>query len=145
MRNDKVLLALSTTALLCACTAGEASTSPLPLNEKQAKLYEKQIAGKIAGEPVRCISQSPQTNIIRVSDDLLLYRVSGRLVYENRLKSSCPGLARDDDVIVAEQFGSQQCSGDLLRLVDRVGGIPGPVCVLGDFVPYRKGGTVAAE
>ena len=73
-----------------------------------------------------------------LSDDMLLYKVSGRLVYQNRLKSSCPGLASDNDIIVTEQFGSQQCRGDIIKLVDRLGGIPGPFCVLGDFVPYRK-------
>ena len=145
MRNMNWLCALPGLGLLAACAAGGTTTSPVPLTEKQSKLYEKQIAGKAPGEPTRCISHAPQTNIIRVSDDLLLYRVSGRLVYQNRLKSPCPGLARDQDVIVAEQFGSQQCNGDLLRLVDRVSGIPGPVCILGDFVPYRKNGTVAAE
>jgi hypothetical protein len=141
MTAMKLLLALPVLGMLAGCAGGEASTSPLPLNEKQAKLYNKQIAGMTPGESIRCISHSPQANIIRVSDDLLLYRVSGRLVYENRLQSPCPGLARDNDVIVSEQFGSQQCRGDLLRLVDRVGGIPGPVCILGDFVPYRKGST----
>ena len=76
--------------------------------------------------------------MIRVSDDILLYRVSGNLVYKNNLRSTCPGLARDNDIIVSEQFSSQKCRGDLLRLVDRTSGIQGPVCSLGEFVPYRK-------
>ena len=133
-----IALALSTFALLTACADGEAQTSPVPLTDKQAKLLDKQMAGKTPGEALRCISHSPQANIVRVSDDLLIYTVSGRLVYQNRLQSPCPGLARDNDIIVSELFGSQQCRGDLLRLVDRIGGIPGPVCILGDFVPYRK-------
>jgi hypothetical protein len=145
MSYAKITLALLGMALLAACTQGEAPTSPLPLTEKQAKQYERQMTGLTAGEPVRCISNISQPGIVRISDDLLLYRVSGRLIYQNRLKSPCPGLARDNDVIVTEQSGSQQCSGDLLRLVDRVGGIPGPVCILGDFVPYRKDGTVTAD
>jgi hypothetical protein len=79
--------------------------------------------------------------MIRISDDILLYRVSGNLVYKNNLRSSCPGLARDNDIVVSEQFGSQKCRGDLLKLVDRTSGIPGPVCSLGEFVPYRKDKT----
>jgi hypothetical protein len=145
MRPEKLLLSFSAFAALAGCAGGETTSGPLPLDDKQAKLYNKQISGKTPGAAVRCISQFQQANMIRVSDDLLLYRVSGRLVYENRLKSPCPGLADDSDIIVSEQYGGQQCSGDLLRLVDRVGGIPGPVCVLGDFVPYRKDGKVAAE
>ncbi|WP_260580527.1 hypothetical protein [Sphingopyxis sp. PET50] len=59
-------------------------------------------------------------------------------VYRNDLKSSCPGLARDSDIMVIRQFGGSTCSGDFFHLVDRTSGIRGPTCVLGDFVPYRK-------
>jgi hypothetical protein len=141
MQNAMIALCLIATFGLSACAMSEAENSPVPLTDKQAKLLDKELAGKTPGTAVRCISDMVNSNIIRVSDDMLLYRVSGRLVYQNRLRSSCPGLARDHDVIVSELYGSQQCRGDIIRLVDRVGGIPGPVCVLGDFVPYRKNGT----
>ena len=70
--------------------------------------------------------------------EALLYRAGGNLVYRNDLKSACPGLARDSDIMVVEQFGSSTCSGDFFHLVDRSSGIRGPTCVFGDFVPYRK-------
>src|SRR3546814_18169459 len=60
------------------------------------------------------------------------------LVYRNDLKGGCPGLARDSDIMVVEQFGSRVCSGDFLYLVDRSSGSRGPTCVSGDFDPYRK-------
>jgi hypothetical protein len=133
-----VTIGISASVLMAGCSMSDAESTPMALTDKQAKLLEKQIGGKVAGEAVSCISNLDQTNIIRVSDDLLLYQVSGRLVYQNRLKSPCPGLARDSDIIVTEQFGSQLCRGDIIKLVDRLGGIPGPSCALGDFVPFRK-------
>jgi hypothetical protein len=138
MRSMTFVTSLAAMASLAACAAGDAQSSPSPMTEKQAKLLKDNLGGKVAGEPVRCISGSTASNVIRVSDDMLLYRVSGRLVYQNQLRGSCPGLARDSDVIVSEQYGSQLCSGDTIRLVDRMSKIPGPVCILGDFVPYRK-------
>ena len=141
MRNVFITLGISASVLLIGCSISDAQSTPVALTDKQSKLLEKQIGGKVAGEAVSCISDARRTDIIRVSDDLLLYKVSGRLVYQNRLKSSCPGLANDNDIIVTEQFGSQQCRGDIIKLVDRIGGIPGPFCVLGDFVPYRKATT----
>lgn len=120
---------------LAAC--GEIDSTPAPLTEAQAARLDKQLAGKSPGAPLRCITDFNSNNIVRVSDDILLYRVSGNLVYRNNLRGSCPGLARDSDIIVTEQFGSQKCRGDLLKLVDRVSGIPGPVCSLGEFIPYR--------
>jgi hypothetical protein len=132
---------LASLGLLTGCSVSEAETAPVPLTDKQAKLLEKEIGGKTPGKPVSCITNVRAPNVIRVSDDILLYRVSGQLVYQNKLRSRCPGLARDNDLIISEHFGGQQCRGDLLRLVDRAGGIPGPVCALGDFVPYRKNAT----
>jgi hypothetical protein len=138
MRNAFITLGISVSVLLTGCSVSDAESTPIALTDKQSKLLQKQIGGKVAGEAVSCISNTQNSNVIRVSDDLLLYKVSGRLVYQNRLKSPCPGLASDRDIMVTEQFGSQQCRGDIIKLVDRIGGIPGPFCVLGDFVPYRK-------
>ena len=130
------LAAFTLSPVLASCAPMD--STPQPLTDKQSALLAKALKGKVAGEPVNCISDFNATNLIRVSDDILLYRVSGRLVYQNRLRSSCPGLARDSDIIVSEQFGSQKCRGDLLKLVDRTSGIQGPVCSLGEFVPYHK-------
>jgi len=136
MRFDRTIACILPFAGLAACTNME--STPTPLTEKQTQRLEKELAGKVAGTPVNCISDFNATNTIRISDDILLYRVSRNLVYKNNLRSSCPGLARDNDIIVSEQFGSQKCRGDFLKLVDRTSGIPGPVCSLGEFVPYRK-------
>lgn len=141
MRNILLAVTLGSSILLAGCTASKADSTPVALTDKQSELLEKQIGGKIAGTAVSCISTLQSSNIIRVSDDMLLYKVSGRLVYQNRLKTPCPGLASDRDILVSEQYGSQQCRGDVIRLVDRTGGIPGPFCILGDFIPFRKAPT----
>jgi hypothetical protein len=137
MRKFNIMILMLSGAGLASCAPMDTS-GPKPLTEKQAKLLSKELDGKVASEPVNCISSFSSSNTIRVSDDILLYRVSGRLVYQNNLRSSCPGLARDSDVLVSETFGGNYCKGDLIRLVDRTSGIQGPVCSLGEFVPYRK-------
>jgi hypothetical protein len=125
--------------LVAAC--GDVDSTPKPLTEKQSAVLMKQLDGKVAGKPVNCLSDFNTGNVIRVSDNILVYRISSRLVYKNTLRSSCPGLARDDDIIVSEQFGGQKCRGDIIRLVDRTSGIPGGVCSLGEFMPYRADKT----
>ena len=136
MRMIKLAALALPLSVLASC--GEMDSTPQPLTDKQAAMLTKQLSGKVAGKPLNCISDFNATQLIRVSDDILLYRVSGNLVYQNNLRSSCPGLARDQDIIVSEQFGGQKCRGDLIKLVDRTSGIQGPVCSLGEFVPYRK-------
>ncbi len=127
-------------ALLASCApAGSVEPGAAALTPKQAATLDKQLAGKVAGEPVTCLnanSRSYQT--IRVSDDILLYRASGKLVYRNTLSGSCPGLARDNDIMVVQSHGTGTCRGDFFHLVDRASGIRGPTCVFGEFVPYRK-------
>ena len=139
MRIVKFAAFVLPSVLVASCAPVD--STPKPLTEKQGITLAEQLDGKTAGTPQRCISDFNSTNLIRVSDDIIIYRVSGSLVYENRLRNSCPGLARDSDIIVSEKFGSQSCNGDLIRLVDRTSGITGPVCSLGEFVPYRKNKT----
>lgn len=138
MRLNRSITLILPLMTLAAC--GDMDSTPAPLTDKQAETLNKQLEGKVAGAPQNCISDFNADNMIRVSDDILLYRVSGNLVYRNNLRSSCPGLARDSDIVVTEQFGSQKCRGDILKLVDRTSGIPGPFCSLGQFIPYRKEG-----
>ena len=125
--------------LVASCApAGTGEPGAAALTPKQVERLEKQLAGKVPGEPVNCLPNYHNADTIRISDSILLYRSSGNLVYRNDLRSSCPGLARDSDIMVVRQFGSSTCSGDFFHLVDRSSGIRGPTCVFGEFVPYRK-------
>ncbi|MFD1767848.1 DUF6491 family protein [Sphingorhabdus buctiana] len=138
MLRTHLISVLSASVLLAGCNYSDAESAPAPIRDKEAKVLEKELKGKVAGEPRSCISNTRNVNAIRISDDTLLYRESGRTVYVNKLRSSCPGLTRGDDIMVVETYSGQLCSGDLIRLVDRTSGIPGPVCSLGDFTPYKK-------
>lgn len=109
------------------------------LSDKQTATMQKQLAGKVPGDPVNCISRSDTDNPIKVSDEIILYRASSKLVYRNDLVGSCSGLANGDDIMVIRQFGtSQQCNGDIIRMVDRMTGMPRGSCSFGKFVPYRS-------
>jgi hypothetical protein len=139
-RKFLALGAMPLAALVASCApAGSVDPSAAALTPKQAAVLDKQLGGKVAGEPLTCLnSASRNFQTIRVSDDILLYRASGNLVYKNNLRTSCPGLARDDDFLLIRSHGSGTCRGDFFQLVDRNSGIAGPTCVFGDFVPYRK-------
>lgn len=132
------LIMLASPLIASCAPSGAADAGAAALTPKQAEQLDKQLAGKVAGEPIKCLPNYRTTETIRVSDAILLYRAGGKLVYRNDLKGSCPGLARDSDIMVVEQFGSSTCSGDFFHLVDRSSGIRGPTCVFGNFVPYRK-------
>jgi hypothetical protein len=62
---------------------------------------------------------------------------NGRTVWVNRLATSCAGLSRSD-ILVIQPVGSRYCRGDLVRTLDPISRLPGPACILGDFVPYTR-------
>lgn len=135
-----VSVSLTSVLLLSAC-APVAQANSEALTPDQLAILDRNLSGKVAGEPVSCITSIGTDQTIRVSDNILLYRVSGRLVFKNELRGGCPGLSRDNDVIVTEVRGSGPCRGDIIHLVDRTTGIRGPSCVLGEFTPYRTPST----
>lgn len=123
------------TPLLLAGCAG--AYHPEPLTQKQAATLEKSLAGLTPGDNVSCISRFPSSSLTVISGNLLLYRVSGGLIYRNDLIGSCPGLV-SGDTLITQSFGSQLCRGDIVRSADLTVGIPTGACALGDFIPYRK-------
>lgn len=122
--------------LLAGCTG---SYEPKPLTDKQVATLDKALAGKVAGEKVSCINRESQTSLTVVSNSVLLYRVSRKLVYRNDLIGSCNGLTYGDTMIV-RSYGSQLCRGDFTTSANLMTGMTTGACALGDFVPYRAPG-----
>jgi hypothetical protein len=134
MMRGWICLAPLAFALTTACTG---SYQPEPLTARQADKLDKALAGMTPGKPVDCISSFPSSNLTVISGSVLLYRVSGRLIYRNDLIGGCPGLNRGD-TLITKSFGSQLCRGDIARSADLNVGIPTGACALGSFTPYRK-------
>lgn len=143
--KDRGMNRIATFGLAATAAATLASCAPVGMavaedgpSPRQMALLEEHLTGKSAGEARRCLPSGGSEQMIRVSDRTLLYRSSGRLVWRNDLRSSCPGLERSDDIVVTEVHGNGPCSGDIFHLVDRNSGLRTGACVYGDFVPYRS-------
>jgi hypothetical protein len=115
-------------ASLAACTS-----PPSGVEQQQAPL---ELAGRTAGPPQRCVPivQSEGLRISQNNPHVLVYG-SGRVVWANNVS---PCRFGSDDILVTEPFGSSHCRGDIARSIDRISHIPGPACVMGDFVPYTR-------
>jgi hypothetical protein len=124
MRSSLFILALA----MGSCAAPPPDSAP-----RQAV----ELVGRTAGPAERCVLIQPQ-QALRLADGdrhTLLYG-SGKTIWANHL-GSC-GFGRDD-VFVSEPIGSYYCRGDVIHSFDRFTRIPGPACVLGEFVPYTRG------
>jgi hypothetical protein len=124
-------LALATGAALLAGTAVEAKPRPTG-EERLAKILE----GRVAGEPVSCISQMSSRQQQVIEKTAIVYG-SGSTIYVNR-----PTNARDlnrDDILITDLKGANQfCSVDIVRTHDRSNFFYTGFVGLQEFVPYRK-------
>ena len=112
------------------------ATPGLDPAEQERSALAAELSGRVAGRAQSCVSTYPAESL-RIVDSATLVYGAGGTVWVNRLAGSCPGL-RPNDTIIVEVHGSQYCKGDLFRTVTPGSSIPGPMCPLGDFVPYRK-------
>ena len=121
-------ISLAAALLAVSCAA----PPPAPAPRKPAP----ELAGLAAGQPERCVLiRSDQPLKVSSADHHVLIYNDGRTTWANDL-GQC---ALDpDDILVSQAIGSSYCRGDLIRSIDRVSRLPGPACVLGDFVPYKK-------
>lgn len=98
--------------------------------------FAQEVAGRTAGKPQSCISPFGSQNLRVVNPQMVAYG-TGTTVHVNRLRAPCPGLEPMNTIIV-ESHGGQYCSGDHIRGIEPGATIPGPVCLLGDWTPYRR-------
>ena len=109
----------------CAPVGPTAPTVPIP-----------ELAGRTAGAPQRCIHVN-QMEALRLAGSQTALYGAGRTVWVNHFGSNCAGMDRSYTLII-EPIGSQYCRGDLVRSIEPVSRVPGPACVLADFVPYTR-------
>jgi hypothetical protein len=117
------------TALVGSCAA---PPPPGPYAARQVS----ELAGRVAGPAQHCVDITPIDTIRSSETDpgTLIYG-NGKTIWVNDLRA-CN--FRRDDILITEPRGSRYCRGDIVRSMDRVSHIPGPACVLGDFVPYSR-------
>jgi hypothetical protein len=122
---------------LLLLVAGCAATSADGPSREQIALTED-LEGRTAGAPQACVPTRQTQSLQIVNRQTIVYRDFDTL-WVNRLGADCPGM-RPHSTLVVEAHGSQYCRGDRVRAVETQSAIPGPYCVLRDFVPYRRGG-----
>ncbi|MDT0506701.1 hypothetical protein [Novosphingobium sp. MMS21-SN21R] len=127
----KIAAGLAAGSLLLAGAAADAKPRLTP-EQQLAKALE----GRVAGEPVNCI-YTPLVNSTRIYDKTAIVYDAGSTIWVNRPDSGASSL-NDNDILVTYPTGSQLCSVDIVRMVDRGAGFWRGSVGLGQFVPYKK-------
>ena len=125
----KLLPFLASGLLLGAAAAQAAPVDP------EVEL-DRAIEGRVAGEPVDCITLSRIRSTQIIPDTAIIYEV-GNTLYVNRPRAGARGLDRSD-TLVSRPFSNRLCSIDTLQLYDTSARMTHGAVFLGEFVPYRR-------
>ncbi len=130
MKGSMLLIAIP---LLGSCT----SDAPRPENGSNLSALASQIQGRTAEAPRSCIKSDYQHSLEAIDSETLAYG-SGRVIYVSHLGAQCESLRSMATLIVEPSIAGQYCRGDLVRVREIGALIPGPPCIIGDWVGYRK-------
>lgn len=124
-------LSLLSAAFVAPALAGDKAAGDARGEAELAKIIE----GRVAGEPVNCLRSDRHQNLQIIDRTAIIFR-DGKTVYVNRPDNVA--FLDDSDLPVIETFAGNLCRLDRVELRDRISLIPGPVVILGEFVPYTK-------
>lgn len=117
--------------------AALASSSAMAAPTKPQERLDATLSGYSAGKPQSCISQY-SIDSVDVFDGIgLLYKTSSNRYYLNIPTSGASALD-DQDVLVTDNWSSQLCSIDTVRLWDPLSRMTTGFVNLGPFIPYTK-------
>lgn len=121
-----------------ALALGATSANAGAREDKGEATLAKMLEGRVAGEPVRCITTF-RNNSPQIIDRVALVHDEGDTIYVAR-----PARARSldsHDILLIERFSSSQlCASDQMRMIDRTGGFLTGLVFVKEFVPYTKAG-----
>jgi hypothetical protein len=95
------------------------------------------LAGRVAGAPVRCISDTAISGPSILDGHTIIYNAGGRRSWIVHPQGVCPSL-RPLNTLVIERWGSETCTNDRFRVLEPGTTIPSAYCRFGEFVPYDK-------
>jgi hypothetical protein len=123
-------------ATLIAIMAAAPVVARQSTQERGEAELAKQVAGRVPGKPVQCISLSSSDGSTIIDGTAIVYRGLGGKLYVNRPRGA--EMLREDDIPVQYVYGSQLCRMDRIKLLDRSTRMERGFASLGDFVPYTK-------
>ena len=129
---------LITSILACAALALGTSAAGADRTAKGEARLAEMLEGRVAGEPVRCITTF-RSNSPQIIDRVALVHREGKTIYVARPER--PRSLDSHDILLIERFSSSQlCAGDHMRMIDRTGGYTTGIVWVKEFVPYTKAG-----
>ncbi|MDT0575398.1 hypothetical protein RM533_04280 [Croceicoccus sp. F390] len=131
--QTSIIVAFGAAALIASTAFAQDSDQTPPTKAELA--LAKRLEGRVAGDPVSCITAYPTTRA-QVYDRVAIVWEHGDVLYVNRPANGAHAL-NDRDIMVQRRTTSQLCSVDTIEMRDNIGFFTGTV-FLDQFVPYYR-------
>jgi hypothetical protein len=125
---------LLVTAAVSACAASAVSE---PRTARAESKLARELAGKVAGPPVKCLPSIRTSDMTIVDDNTILFRDGRNRVYRNDPPGGCSPMGGAGYTLVTRSITGQMCRGDFVQVVDLRSRITAGACSLGEFSPYQ--------
>ena len=135
MRLAAILLVAAAASACAASAANE------PRTAKAESEFQRELAGKVAGAPLKCLPSYRSNDMTIIDDNTILYRDGRNRVYRNDPPGGCSPMGNPGYTLVFRPLSGQSCRGDIVRVVDLTSRMTAGSCSLSDFVPYEVPGT----
>ena len=131
----RAVAAAALAALVTGCLTYAATGAQ---EQRSARELQRELAGKVAGQPLRCLQPHRTRDMQAIDPNTILFR-DGRTTYVARMNGSCSGLGSPGYILITRSIGgSSLCSGDIAQVADSASRMVVGGCAFGDFVPYRS-------
>jgi hypothetical protein len=134
----RVAAILLITAAASACAGSAVSEPRTPRAEIE---LQKELVGKVAGAPVKCLPSYRSNDMTIIDDNTILFRDGRNRVYRNDPLGGCSPMGNGGYTLVTRSLSGQMCRGDIVQVVDLRSRMTAGSCSLSDFVPYQVPGT----
>lgn len=135
-------LAIAAASLSLAVGAAPLAAQDQTREERAEQAFQELIKGRTPGEPTKCINAF-QPSRLRVVEYVGLVYERGDTIWVARARN--PRSLDQWDVPVIERYGSQLCTSDVMRTIDRTTGMFSGAVFLDDWVPYTLNEEAADE
>ncbi|HMI40276.1 MAG TPA: hypothetical protein VK485_03470 [Sphingomicrobium sp.] len=126
------------TAAASACAASAATG---PRTARAERDLQRELVGKVAGAPVKCLPSYRSNDMTIIDDNTILFRDGRNRVYRNDPLGGCSPMGSAGYTLVFRPLSGQMCRGDIVQVTDLRSRMIAGSCSLGDFVPYQVPGT----
>ncbi|GAA0737824.1 hypothetical protein [Sphingomonas japonica] len=133
-----IRIAVPMLLILAGCaTSAERTAQQEQRSARDAAELADQLDGLVASDTRNCLDTQTRSFATDVVGPNILYRESRARIWVTRTSGDCSAGGRDP-VLVTRSFAGQLCRGDIIRSVDRSGGMLVGSCAAGEFTLYKR-------